>query len=138
MKGVILAILLLAGPLQGRQLSGANLLAELKDEVKRVLAEANLAFTEEQERAIVIMMEDRRRASEDLFGDLMNFQAGPTRGDDADHLRSAIEWMEGEFLKRLQDYLTPEQLAAWVAYRESAGVSSTTGLRAFPATAPPV
>ena len=126
MKGVILAILLLAGPLQGRQLSGANPLAELKDEVKRVLAEANLAFTEEQERAIVIMMEDRRRASEDLFGDLMNFQAGPTRGDDADHLRSAIEWMEGEFLKRLQDYLTPEQLAAWVAYRESAGERKTS------------
>src|SRR5437867_791620 len=126
MKGVILAILLLAGPLQGRQLSGANPLAELKDEVKRVLAETNLAFTEEQERAIVIMMEDRRRASEDLFGDLMNFQAGPTRGDDADHLRSAIEWMEGEFLKRLQDYLTPQQLAAWVAYRESAGEQKTS------------
>src|SRR5206468_410807 len=84
------------------------------------------AFTEEQERAIVIMMEDRRRASEDLFGDLMNFQAGPTRGDDADHLRSAIEWMEGEFLKRLQDYLTPQQLAAWVAYRESAGEQKTS------------
>src|SRR5213593_5247716 len=121
MKGVILAILLLAGPLQGRQLSGANPLAELKDEVKRVLAEANLPFTEEQESAIVIMMEDRRQASEDLFGDLMNFQAGPTRGDDADHLRAAIEFMEAEFLKRLQDYLSPEQLAAWLAYRENEG-----------------
>jgi len=61
MKGVILAILLFGGPLRGQQLSGANPLAELKDEVKRVLAEANLPFTEEQERAIVIMMEDRRQ-----------------------------------------------------------------------------
>ena len=61
------------------------------------------------------MMEDRRRASEDLFGDLMNFQAGPTRGDDADRLRSAIEWMRTEFLNRLQDYLTSQQLAAWGA-----------------------
>src|SRR5438094_10648321 len=126
MKGVILAILLLAGPLQGRQLSGANPLAELKDEVKRVLAEANLAFTEEQERAIVIMMEDRRRASEDLFGDLMNFQAGPTRGEDADRLRSAIEWMREEFVKRLQDYLGPEQLAAWTVYYETARKQQTS------------
>jgi hypothetical protein len=101
------------------QTSGANPLAELKDEVRRVLADANLPFTEEQERAIVIMMEDRRKASEDLFGDLMNFQAGPTRGDDADHLRSAIEWMTGEFLNRLQDYLSPEQLNAWSVHRQN-------------------
>src|SRR5207244_87726 len=121
---MILVILGLVFPLIAQQPSGANPLAKLKDELKQVLAEANLPFTEEQERAIVLMMEDRRQASEDLFGDLMNFQAGPTRGDDADHLRSAIEWMEGEFLKRLQDYLTPEQLAAWVAYRESAGERS--------------
>ena len=126
MKAAILVVLLSASPLIAQQTSGANPLAELKDEVKRVLAEANLPFTEEQERAIVIMMEDRRQASEDLFGDLMNFQAGPTRGDDADHLRSAIEWMEGEFLKRLQDYLTSQQLAAWVAYRESAGEQKTS------------
>src|SRR2546426_8031366 len=116
---VILVILLFAGPLIGQQPSAANPLAELKDELKRVLADASLPFTEEQERGIVIMMEDRRRASEDLFGDLMNFQAGPTRGDDADRLRSAIEWMRTEFLKRLQDYLNPEQLAAWTVYRET-------------------
>ena len=111
MSVVILVIFLL-------QASGANPLAELKDELKRVLADAGLPFTEEQESAVAIMMEDRRRASEDLFGDLMNFQAGPTRGDDADHLRSAIEWLRTEFLNRLQDYLTPQQLAAWSAHRE--------------------
>src|SRR5216110_2026380 len=88
MTVAILVILLFASPLIVQQPSGANPLAELKNEVKRVLAEANLPFKEEQERSIVIMMEDRRQASEDLFGDLMNFQAGPTRGDDADHLRS--------------------------------------------------
>jgi len=121
MKVLILVIVIFAGPLAAQKPSGANPLAELKDELKRVLAEADVPFTEEQERAIVIMMEDRRRASEDLFGDLMNFQAGPTRGDDADRLRSAIEWMRDEFLKRLQDYLSPEQLAAWTVYRETAG-----------------
>jgi hypothetical protein len=126
MKAVIFVILAFAGPLVAQQPSGANPLAELKDELKRVLADATLPFTEEQERAIVLMMEDRRRASEDLFGDLMNFQAGPTGGDEADHLRSAIEWMRGEFLKRLQDYLSPEQLAAWNAYRETAGERQTS------------
>src|SRR5207249_203942 len=99
--------------------AAANPLAELKDEVKRVLSDARLPFTDEQERRIVIMMEDRRAASEDLFGSLMDFQAGPTRGEDADRLRSAIEWMRQEFLKRLQDYLTPQQLSAWTAYHDT-------------------
>ena len=121
MKAAILIILLFADSVIAQQPSGANPLAKLKDELKQVLAAANLPFTEEQERAIVLMMEDRRQASEDLFGDLMNFQAGPTRGDDADHLRAAIEFMESEFIKRLQDYLSPEQLAAWLAYRGNGG-----------------
>src|SRR6476660_6113678 len=88
-------------------------MAQLKDQVKRALEDAKLPFTEEQDKAIILMMEDRRKASEDLFGDLMDFKAGPTQGQDADRLRSAIEWMRNEFLSRLQDYLTPPQLAAW-------------------------
>src|SRR5690349_25066100 len=124
MPAVILILIILASPAQAQQTpaaspriiaGAANPLTELKEEVQRVLADAKLPFTEEQERGIVIMMEDRRTASEDLFGNLMDFQAGPTRGEDADRLRSAIEWMRQEFLKRLQDYLTPEQLAAWLA-----------------------
>src|SRR5262249_6138402 len=106
---------------QGSASAAANPLAELKDEVKRVLAEANLPFTVEQERSVILMMEDRRQASEDLFGSLLDFQAGPTRGEDADHFRSAIEWMRQEFLTRLQDYLRPEQLAVWTAHQEKAG-----------------
>jgi hypothetical protein len=104
---------------QGLIAAAANPLAELKDEVQRVLVDARLPFTEDQERAVVLMMEDRRQASEDLFGNLMDFRAGPTQGQDADHLRSAIAWMREEFLKRLQDYLRPEQLAAWNAYYEA-------------------
>jgi hypothetical protein len=125
---VVLLIVLLAGPLvaqqtpaqpQGLIAAAANPLAELKDEVKRVLADAGVPFTEDQERAIALMMEDRRQASEDLFGDLMNFRAGPTQGQDADRLRSAIEWLRGEFLTRLRDYLRPEQLSAWNSYYET-------------------
>src|SRR6266446_8608161 len=94
MKSLVLLMLTLAGPLiaqqppsppQGLIAGAANPLAELKDGVKRVLADARLPFTEEQERAIVLMMEDRRQASEDLFGDLMNFRAGPTQGRSEEH-----------------------------------------------------
>jgi hypothetical protein len=118
---ILVLLCLTARPMlsqQGPVAVAANPLAELKEEVKRVLAGTNLPFSEEQERAIVLMMEDRRRASEDLFGDLMNFQSGPTQGQQADHLRSAIEWMQGEFLSRLQDYLNPDQLKAWSSYYE--------------------
>ncbi len=125
---VILIVLSLEGPaIAGQQPSqtesalaeATNPLAELKDEVGRILTDAGLPFTAEQERGIVLMTEDRRRASEDLFGDLMDFRAGPTQGQEADRLRSAIEWMRGEFLGRLQDYLTPEQLTVWSAYAET-------------------
>src|SRR5262245_29258808 len=125
---ILVLILALAGslmaqqppaPQQGLIGAAANLLAELKDEVKSVLTDASVPFTDDQEQAVVLMMEDRRQASEDLFGTLMDFRAGPTQGQDADRLRSAIEWMRAEFLKRLQDYLRPEQLAAWNRYYEA-------------------
>src|SRR5687768_15139404 len=98
---------------QARPGDAANPLAVLKAQVDQVLGEARLPFSEEQNRAIVLMMEDRRQASEDLFGDLFDFSGGPTQGQDADRLRSAIEWLRNEFLTRLRTFLTPEQLAAW-------------------------
>ena len=117
----LVLLVLLVSPLtaQDRPAIAQNPLAQLKEEVKRVLAEAQLPFTNEQEEAIILMMEDRRKASENLFGDLMDFRAGPTRGDDYDRLNSAIAWMRIEFLNRLQDYLRPEQLSTWSYYRES-------------------
>ncbi len=96
----------------------ANPLPGLKERVQSALSQANVPFTETQDKAIVLMMEDRRKASEDLFGDLMNFTAGPTQGQDADRLKSAINWMQNEFLTKLKDYLTPDQLKAWSLYIE--------------------
>ena len=64
---------------QDGTLTGENPLAVLKLEVDRVLEEAALPFTDAQDSAIILMMEDRRQASEELFGDLMDFSAGPTR-----------------------------------------------------------
>jgi hypothetical protein len=98
---------------QDSPLAVDNPLASLKDQLARALSDASLPFTEEQERAIVLMMEERRQASETLFGDLMNFRAGPTSGQEADRLKSAIEWMRGEFATRIRNYLTPEQVVIW-------------------------
>ena len=104
---------------QDGTLPAENPLAVLKLELDRVLTEAAIPFSDAQEGAIILMMEDRRRASEELFGDLMDFSAGPTQGQDSDRLRSAIEWMENEFLTRLEDYLTDGQLRAWSRYLET-------------------
>src|SRR5687768_8175341 len=65
------------------------------------------------------MMEDRRKASEELFGNLTDFSAGPTQGQDEDRLRSAIGWMRNEFLAQLQNFLTPEQNTVWSRFLET-------------------
>ncbi len=112
---VFLLLLLSAAPLTAQEPTSDadNPVTALKTEVERVLIDAALPFTPEQDRAIVLMLEERRRASEDLFGDLMNFRSGPTTGQEADRLRSALEWMREEFFRRLTDYLTPDQFDAW-------------------------
>lgn len=129
MRIAIILLLLFASPVaaQDEAASSAaeNPLTALNDELKRVLAGANLPFTTEQEQAVVLMVEERRRASEDLFGALMNFQSGPTSGQEADRLRSAIEWMRNEFNSRIQGHLTPEQLAVWSRFQASTGRASS-------------
>ncbi len=117
--------------------AAANPLAQLHDQVELVLAEAKMPFTDAQEKAIVLMMEDRRKASEDLFGNLMDFRAGPTQGTASDQMLSAIEWLRAEFQKGLQDVLTPEQLAVWTrsqaaTIRQTAGSAGTAEGRPGP------
>jgi hypothetical protein len=129
---IVIILLLASVPISAQeQTSASDTLPTLKDEVERVLSEANLPFTEDQERAIILMMEDRRKASEDLFGILMDFSAGPTQGQEADRLNSAIEWMRNEFLTRLEGLLTPDQIAAWNRYRDivGAGAGSSEDVR---------
>ena len=104
----------------------ANPLAALNEQVKEVLAAAQLPFTDEQERAIALMMEERRRATEELFGSLMDFRGGPTQGQEEDRLRSAIDWMRTEFLRSLADYLTPEQNSAWTRHQTTVTASVAT------------
>ncbi|MCZ6772026.1 MAG: hypothetical protein O7G83_08595 [Proteobacteria bacterium] len=63
-------------------------MAQLKDEVEDVLAEAGLPFTEEQDDAIILMVADRRQASEELFGGLQDFSAESTQGQEADRMQN--------------------------------------------------
>lgn len=119
MRVLLLTLLVVAGPVsaQGPAVRADNPLSAINRELISVLGAAGLPLTPDQEREIALMMEERRRASEDLFGGLMDFQAGPTSGQDADRLRSAIAWMRTEYLRLLDGYLTPEQLGAWERHR---------------------
>jgi hypothetical protein len=126
---VVLCLLLIAAPVAAQESPAGeeNPLAELKADLTRVLADANLPFAAEQDRAITLMMEDRLNASETLFGGLMDFRGGPTSGQEAERLQSAIGWLRTEFLTHVDDYLTPEQQTVWTGYRSTATASPTTG-----------
>ena len=108
-------------------LTSKNPLESLKEQLSQALVEASLPFTPEQERAIVLMMEERRLASESLFGGLMNFSTGPTSGQEADRLKSAIDWMRGEFATRIRTYLTAAQLSVLADFEAAMGLSAVGG-----------
>ncbi len=127
MRIVICCFFLLAGTSVYGQDSGfltENPLQELKEELDRVLAEAGLPFSEIQDSRIVLMIDERRRASEELFGNLQDFAAGPTQGQQADQLNSAIAWMHREFLNRIGAYLTEQQMAVWNEFVDGGGLGS--------------
>lgn len=125
----VLILLLAAAPLaaQERALTTENPLRALMAEFADVLMGAGVPFTAEQERAIVVMLEDRRQASEQLFGDLMDFSGGPTSGQDVERLQSAIDWIRAEFVGRLHDYLQPEQLDVLTRFEATGGLSAPGG-----------
>ena len=68
------------------------------------------------------MIEDRRQASEDLIGQLMDFSGGPVQGNQLDRAVAGIKSMIDEFRKNLRESLTGEQLAAWETYEAGEGV----------------
>jgi len=96
-----------------------NPLDEIRDELIKVLEDKGIPFTEEQEEAITFVLEESRRASEQLFGDVMNFSSGPPAGAQLDRALAGIAWMNEDFSKRIRDYLTPEQLVVWDEYVKS-------------------
>ena len=106
-----------------------NPLDEIRDELVRVLEEANLPFTPEQEDSITFVLEESRRASENLFGNVMNFSGGPPRGEDLDRALAGIAWINEDFSERVAEYLTAEQRVVWDAHTASrdAAAQATEG-----------
>ncbi len=139
MARVLLAILLLvatpaATSAQGeRGLLTRNPLDEIKAELVDVLAEAGEPFTAEQNRAITLVLEESRRASEQLFGSVMDFSDGPPQGEQLDRAQAGIAWMNEDFSRRVREHLTPAQLAAWDAHIAARTVEAAEGADGEPA-----
>ncbi len=115
---ILFALILFLGalPLAAQDqggLSTRNPLDEIKEELKQELSDAKVPFTVEQERSIALVLEESRRASEELFGTVMDFRNGPPRGEDLDRARAGIQWMNDDFSKRVRMVLTMVQLVAW-------------------------
>ncbi|MBI2149724.1 MAG: TonB-dependent receptor, partial [Acidobacteria bacterium] len=119
------------------QLSAQNPLDELKGQVAQVLVDAGVPFTPEQDRQMALLIEEQRQASEDLFGQIMDFRSGVPQGQELDRALAGIQWIHDEFRKKFPSYLSDEQRAAWEKF-ESGGAAlgvqiespaSTTGAR---------
>jgi hypothetical protein len=125
-----LLLLLLAIPAVAQDQGGfstRNPLDDIQDEVKRVLSEAGVPFSAEQEQSLTLVLEDSRRASEDLFGDLMDFSQGPPQGEQLDRARAGIEWMNEDFSRRVREVLTESQLKAWDMHLEARAARQEPG-----------
>jgi hypothetical protein len=118
----ILVVLILSTTPAFAQFSTQNPLDELKNQVEMVLRDAEVPFTAEQEQQLALLMEEQRQASEDLFGEIMDFSKGPPQGADRDRALAGIQWMHDEFKKQLANFLTADQRAAWEKF-ESAGTA---------------
>ena len=100
-------------------LSTRNPLDDIRDELLQVLSTAQVPFTEDQGRSIALVLEESRRASEQLFGEVMDFSNGPPQGERLDRARAGIQWMNEDFSKRVSSYLTEPQRTAWDKHRAS-------------------
>ena len=93
--------------------STRNPLDEIRDELVMVLSDAQVPFTDDQSHSIALVLEESRRASESLFGEVMDFSNGPPQGERLDRARAGIRWMNEDFSKRVRNSLTAKQLKAW-------------------------
>lgn len=112
------------------QVTTTNPLDELKARVEQLLQQAGLPLTDQQNRELVLVMEDQRRASERLFGDIMDFSGGAVRGADRDRALAGIQWMNEAFAATLEKLLTPEQNRVWSEH-QAAAIRAEGGLPAL-------
>lgn len=109
---------LLGGVAEG-QVVTTNPLDDMKAKVVRVLEEAGQPFSENQEQELALVIEEQRRASERLFGDIMDFSGGAIRGADRDRAHAGINWMTEAFEAKLVSMLTPEQHRIWTTFSKA-------------------
>ena len=99
-----------------------NPLDEIRDALAGTLEDAGMPFTEEQVQAIALVMDEQRRSTEELFGEVLDFSGGPPQGDQLDQALAGIAWMSEAFLEDVDDVLTPEQSEAWLRARMAGDV----------------
>ena len=113
-------LVLAAGSAFAQEESGLlvqNPLDEIRDALAGTLDDAGMPFTEDQVQAIALAMDEQRRATEELFGQVLDFSAGPPQGDQLDQALAGIAWMSEAFLENVDDVLTPEQDEVWMSAR---------------------
>ena len=94
-----------------------NPLDEIREALTETLAEAEMPFSDEQVRAIALAMDEQRRATEDLFGEVFDFSGGPPQGDQLDEALAGIAYMSEAFLADVDEVLTAEQGEVWLRAR---------------------
>ena len=94
-----------------------NPLDEIRDALSGALEDSDVPFTEEQVQAIALVMDEQRRVTEELFGQVLDFSSGPPQGAQLDRALAGIAWMREAFLENLDAVLTPEQGEAWMRAR---------------------
>jgi hypothetical protein len=134
-RGVAAAVLavVIAGSASAQQPGGMvvqNPLDEIRSALARTLETAGVPFTDTQVQAISLAMDEQRRATEELFGQVLDFSGGPPQGAQRDRALAAIEWMTTQFLASLDAVLTPPQAAAWLGARQEGGVPAIARLGA--------
>ena len=106
------------------QLTARNPVDELKDQVTRALADAQVPLTADQERQLALLIEEERQAAENLFGETWDFSNGPPQGDQRDQALAGIRWMYDALKDKLPAYMTEAQRAAWESSENDRSVES--------------
>ena len=122
---IALVLILSTLPAYG-QLVTQNPLDQLKEQLAEVLAEAGFPITSEQEGQVALLIEEQRRASEDLFGQIMDFRNGIPEGAERDRALASIQWIHDAFRAALPDYLTADQRAAIEEFESQGGTLAAT------------
>ena len=105
------------------QLTVRNPVDELKDHLTQALKEARIPLTSDQERQLVLLIEEERQAAENLFGETWDFSQGPPQGEQSDQALAGIRWMYDQLTNRVPAYMTVAQRAAWESYQSDHDVA---------------